>query len=192
MVKLNVVHEFKYVGSTETETAKLDREVDIRIQRMAGAYSKLAKNVFNVRHLKTRAKLRTYRTVVLANGLYGCASWNTRKEHIDKMEAWQYRTLRTIMGYNWKDFISYADILQLTAKVGLRIYPIEVEVRATRLRHVQRMEKIRLPYIALHGQISEGGRRKGAPECVLQALVHACSTPRNPDIQNTYSRYLGI
>ena len=28
--------------------------------------------------------------------------------------------------------------------------------------------------------------------CVLQALVHACSTPRNPDIQNTYSRYLGI
>jgi hypothetical protein len=32
--KLNVVHEFKDVGSTETETAKLDREVDIRIQRM--------------------------------------------------------------------------------------------------------------------------------------------------------------
>ncbi len=28
--------------------------------------------------------------------------------------------------------------------------------------------------------------------CVLQALVHACSTPRNPDIQNTHSRYLGI
>jgi hypothetical protein len=25
--KLNVVHEFKYVGITETETAKLDREV---------------------------------------------------------------------------------------------------------------------------------------------------------------------
>ncbi len=28
--------------------------------------------------------------------------------------------------------------------------------------------------------------------CVLQAFIHACSTPRNPDIQNTYSRYLGI
>jgi hypothetical protein len=28
--------------------------------------------------------------------------------------------------------------------------------------------------------------------CVIQALIHACSTPRNPDIQNTYSRYLGI
>jgi hypothetical protein len=69
-----VVHEFKYVGSTETETAKLDREVDIRIQRMAGAYSKLAKSFFNALHLKTRAKLRTYRTVVLPNGLYGCAS----------------------------------------------------------------------------------------------------------------------
>jgi hypothetical protein len=77
--KLNVFHEFKYVGSAETETVKLDREVGIRIQRMAGAYSKLAKNVFNARHLKTRAKLRTYRTVVLQNELYGCASWNTRK-----------------------------------------------------------------------------------------------------------------
>jgi hypothetical protein len=83
-IKLNVVHELKYVGSTETETAKLDREVDVRIQRMAGAYSKLAKNA---RHLKTRAKLRTYRTVVLPNGLYGYASWNTRKEPIDKIEA---------------------------------------------------------------------------------------------------------
>ncbi len=29
--------------------------------------------------------------------------------------------------------------------------------------------------------------------CVLhQALIHACSTPRYPDIQITYSRYLGI
>ncbi len=70
---LNAVNEFKYVGSTETETAKLDREVDIRIKRMAGAYSKLAKNVFNARQLKTRAKLRTYRTVVLPNELYECA-----------------------------------------------------------------------------------------------------------------------
>ncbi len=109
--KLNVVHEFKYVGSTETETAKLDREVGIRIQRMAGAYSKLAKNVLNARHLKTRVKLRTYRTAVPPNGLYGCASWNTRKEHVDKMKAWQYRTLTTIMGYNWKDFILAAKML---------------------------------------------------------------------------------
>ncbi len=28
--------------------------------------------------------------------------------------------------------------------------------------------------------------------CVLQALIHARSTPRSIDIQNTYSRYLGI
>jgi hypothetical protein len=33
---------------------------------------------------------------------------------------------------------------------------------------------------------------RGRARCVLQALIHACSTPRNPDIQNTYSRYLGI
>ncbi len=28
--------------------------------------------------------------------------------------------------------------------------------------------------------------------CVFQALIHACSTPRSIDIQNTQSRYLGI
>jgi hypothetical protein len=33
-------------------------------------------------------------------------------------------------------------------------------------------------------------QRDGA--CVLQAFIHACSTPRSVDIQNTYSRYLGI
>ncbi len=134
----------------------------------------MAKNVFNARHLKTRAKLRTHRTVVLPNELYGCASWNTRKEHIiDKMEAWQYRTLKAITGYNWKDFISYAGIIQLTAKVCLRIYPIKVEIKATHLRYLGHvpMEKSRLPYIALHGQISEGGRRKGAPEMNFRRVI---------------------
>jgi hypothetical protein len=29
-------------------------------------------------------------------------------------------------------------------------------------------------------------------QCVLQALIHACSTPRSIDIQNIISRYLGI
>jgi hypothetical protein len=40
-------------------------------------------------------------------------------------------------------------------------------------------------------QIStKSGRKEG--QCVLQALIHACSTPRFIDIQNTDSRYLGI
>ncbi len=38
----------------------------------------------------------------------------------------------------------------------------------------------------------DGKRSQSFQECVLQALIHACSTPGNPVIQNTYSRYLGI
>jgi hypothetical protein len=40
-------------------------------------------------------------------------------------------------------------------------------------------------------QIStKSGRKEG--QCVLQALVHACSTPRSIDIKNIISRYLEI
>jgi hypothetical protein len=173
--KLNVVNEFKYVGSTESSDATMDREIDIRIQRMAAAYRKLTKNIFASRYIKTRTKLQTYCTVVLANGLYGCATWNTTAEHMRKLEGWQYKTLRELLGYDWKDFVSYSDILQITGKIGHRIFPLEIEIRSARLRylgHVQRMQdRHRLPFIALHSHVAIGKRRKGSPCMTYRRVI---------------------
>ena len=110
---LQVVKEFKYVGSTESEDSTMTREVERRIQMMAAAYSRLRKNVFDEPHIRKETKLMTYRTMVLSNGLYACATWNAPDHLVQKMESWQYRTLRAILGYKWQHRISYKRILYL-------------------------------------------------------------------------------
>ncbi len=47
-------------------------------------------------------------------------------------------------------------------------------IREARLRyigHVERMNKIRLPYIALHGEVSERSRPKGAPRMNFRRAI---------------------
>ncbi len=39
--KLKPVTEFRYVGNTEIEKASMDKEVQIRLQRLAAAFSKM-------------------------------------------------------------------------------------------------------------------------------------------------------
>jgi hypothetical protein len=111
------------------------------------------------------AKLRTYRTAVLPNGIYASAAWNTMQSHIDKLDGWYYRALRRqMLGFSWHHFVTYADILKLTAKLGEPIYPMEIQIREARLRyleHVEGMDKTKLLYIALHGEVSEGSRPEG-------------------------------
>jgi len=172
--KLKQVSEFRYVGSTESENANMDKEVQIRLQRLGAASSRMWKTVFGVKDLRMTAKLRTYRTVVLPNGIYASATWNARQEHVDKLDGWQYRTLRRILGLTWEHRVSYADILKLTAELGEPIYPMEIHIREARLRylgHVERMGSTRLPYIALHGEVALGARRPGAPRMNFRRAV---------------------
>jgi hypothetical protein len=100
--------------------------------------------------------------------------WNTIQSHIDKLDGWQYRALRRMLGFSWHPFVSYADILKLTAELGEPIYPMEIQIREARLRylgHVERMDKTRLPCIALHGKVSEGSRPKGAPRMNFRRAI---------------------
>jgi hypothetical protein len=79
-----------------------------------------------------------------------------------------------MLGFLWHHFVSYADILKLTAELGEPIYPMEIQIREARLRylgHVERMDKTRLPYISLHGEVSEGSRPKGAPRMIFRRAI---------------------
>ncbi len=142
----------------------------------SGCVQQDVETVFGTAELRMTAKLRTYRTAVLPNGIYASAAWNTfMQSHIDKLDGWQYRALRRMLGFSWNHFVSYADILKLTAELGEPIYPMEIQqIREARLRylgHVQWMNKTRLPYIALHGGVSEGSRPKGAPRMNFRRAI---------------------
>ena len=78
---LEKVRKFKYLGSMETENAKLDEEIGVRKQRMLGAYNKYDKPFFRSA-ISLKVKIRLFNMVIVTNGLYGCQAWNATSKHI--------------------------------------------------------------------------------------------------------------
>jgi hypothetical protein len=166
-VALKVVEMFKYLGSTENNVGTMDDEVKLRVQRMVVGFSKLDERVFSNRSLDLKLKLRIFHTFVVEGGIYAAATWNLSSVHMSKLESCQFRLLRRICGWKWKDFMSYEDIIQLAAKVGVEIIPLECRLRHARLKylgHVERMEDFRLPKLMLHGECAVGKRSAGGQE----------------------------
>ena len=132
----------------------MSNEVSVRIQRMAAAYSRLAGKLFENKRIKLKTKLRAFDTFIMSNGLYGAATWSLKEDQFAQFDQWQYRHLRKILGYTWRDFKSYDVMLQETAQCGVVMYPMHVRIRMIQLKylgHVLRMPSFRLPKLVMHG-----------------------------------------
>ena len=56
----------KYIGGTEDNKESMTTDVSIRLQRMAAAYSKLSKNLFENKDIKLKTKMKTFESIVLS------------------------------------------------------------------------------------------------------------------------------
>ena len=152
-IPLKVVKSFKYLGSTENNVANMSDEVDIRVQKMGSSYAILSSRLFENHYVKAKTKFRAFEAIVLSNALYGSATWNITVRQIERLESKQFQLIRRMLGFSWKDFVSYEKLMELAKAVGEEIVPIEGRIRFNRLKylgHVERMDDSRLPKIVLH------------------------------------------
>ena len=173
-VVLNVVKEFKYLGGTETNDASMSREIAIRCQKMQVAYNTLRLSVYECKNITLKTKLCMFKSCVVTAGVYGCAVWNTSADDMKKIESCQFRLLRALYGWTWRQFHSYEDILIISEAVGVLILPIEVVIREARLKylgHVERMEDDRDPKSILYGAAFNGGRESGGQELTFRGVL---------------------
>jgi hypothetical protein len=171
---LKVVEDFKYLGGTESNDNSMDKEIAIRCQKMVVAYNTLRVSVFECKNINLKTKFSMFRSCVITAGVYGSPVWNTTAAHIQKLESCQFRLLRSMCGWYWRDFQSYEDILMLAEEVGAKIFPIELVIRESRVKyvgHVERMEDSRLPKILLHGEAEHGKRQQGGAEKTYRSVV---------------------
>ena len=187
--QLNVVSSFKYVGSTENVVATMDTEINIRMQRGMAAFNKLAERLFENRYISLATKIRSFVVIVIGNMLYGCETWNTKKEHIDRLESIQFRLLRRIMGYTWKNMKSYENVLSdIMKRTGIEIATIEGRIRRQRLKyvgHIVRMNDYRLPKILLFADVDTVAKRKGGkPEKCYRHCLKDDLTMFNIDVKS--------
>ena len=153
------VDSFKYLGSLLTKSANIDFEVDNRISCAAKAFSRLRSRVFDSHELSLGTKCAVYRAVVIPTLLYACETWVPYRRHVQKLETFHLRQLRTILKIKWQDKVTNDEVL-----TRAKCSSITSLLPAHHLRwvgHLNRMGDERLPKKILYGQIKDAPRRPG-------------------------------
>ena len=106
---LNLVSQFKYLGSTISSNLSLEPEISARIAKAAGVMSKLQKRVWSNNNLTDNTKVQVYRACVLSTLLYSSEAWTTYAAQERRLNSFHLRCLRRILGIRWQDRILPAD-----------------------------------------------------------------------------------
>lgn len=96
-VNFSSVKEFVYLGVLINNKCDESREIDRRIaksNKCAGALYKVIKS----KDISRKSKFRIYNTVIKPIVLYGSETWVLNKKDQQKMEIWERRMLRKILG----------------------------------------------------------------------------------------------
>jgi hypothetical protein len=132
--ELEVVENFKYLGSIESMRGDMEKEVQRVRQAMYGAFRKL-KHVFLDRRISLRTRLVLFNSVMVPYCVYGCQAWNLHKSDMASIESVYCRFVRNIMGI--KDpRTPLVRVIDRARAVYEKIYPVECQIIKTQLRYV--------------------------------------------------------
>ena len=109
---LEEVKSFPYLGNEIGQSSKVDREVSVRLEKAGKMYQIWRRKVFRNRALSIATKVRTFRTQVMSMLLYGAETWTVTQHDIRKLNSFQMRCLRDILGITLWDRVRNVDILE--------------------------------------------------------------------------------
>ena len=159
---LEDVESFSYLGSELGQTAKVEREVAVRLEKASKVYQIWRQKIFRNRNLSRPTKMHVFRTMVMSVLLYGAETWPVTQHDIRKLKTFQMRCLRDIVGVTLWDMRRNADILEEAGEL-----PMEVQLRQRRLQwlgHMQRMSDHRLQKQVLRCRPQGKQRRPGGTQ----------------------------
>lgn len=146
--KLDSVHLFTYLGSTSPWTLRSIRGLERRLQHTLAPFC-----VWSNTKLTMKTKMAVYNACVLSTLLYGSETWTTHARQEKRLNTFQVRSIRRILGISWQDKATNVEVL---SRAGLpTMYTL------LRQRHFRRMEDSHIPKDILHGELSTGQRSIG-------------------------------
>ena len=152
------VKEFVFLGSVVPDCSA---DVKRRIALASSAFGRLRKTVWNNRIISKELKARLYKALILPIAIYASETWTLRYEDTCKLETFEMRCLRAILGVTLRDRTSNGKVrssLQITNTIT------EV-IKKKRLRwfgHVTRKPPEHLVYQA-YRQDFQKTRPRGRP-----------------------------
>ena len=110
--KLEVVHEFVYLGSTITDNLSIDSELNKRIGKAAMTLSRLTNRVWSNNKLSDHTKVNVYKACVISTLLYGSESWTMHADQEKRLNVFHMCCLRRILGITWQDKVANKVMLE--------------------------------------------------------------------------------
>ena len=152
-----------------TSDGSCEAKIRSRLSKASQAFGML-KYLWKAGKLSLKTKLRLFKSNVLSTLLYGAESWKMTKTIAKKLEVFQRKCLRKIVGVRWPDVISNEDLYARTAAK-----PVSEEIKRRRWRwigHVLRLPVDAVARVALCW--TPGGRRgRGRPKETWRRTVES-------------------
>ena len=108
---LKSVKSFTYLGSCVNSNATLDNELSLRIAKASASFGRLRHRLWKDRGVKLQTKINVYHSVVIPTLLYASETWTLYRKHINLLDAYHMRCLRSILGVSLQDKYTNNEIL---------------------------------------------------------------------------------
>ena len=108
-VQLELVENFKYLGSLITAGGGVGEEITSRIARARTAFANL-RHLWRRRDIRLSLKGRVYNAAVRSVLLYGCETWPLRAEDARRLSVFDHRCLRSIARVWWEHRVSNDEV----------------------------------------------------------------------------------
>ena len=130
--KLELVKSFKYLGATISEEGS-KKEVVCRIAQAIAALTKLS-TIWKDKNISLSIKIRLMRSLVTSIFLYACESWTLNKDIERRIQAFEMRCYRRILGISYKDRVTNAEVEE---KIRIAAGPFEKLLRTVKKRKLK-------------------------------------------------------
>lgn len=158
--RLEVVDAFKYLGATLTKDGRSTAEIKTRLAIATSAMAKLNK-IWRSKEISFPTKIKLYRSLILSILLYGCESWTMTAETAKRIQTFETKCFRKLLGISWRDRKTNEEVKNHVELLAGPQEPLLATAKRRKLKwfgHVTRHNT--LPKTVLQGTL-EGGRRRG-------------------------------
>ena len=159
---LEEVDSFKYLGAIINKEGTSLQEVKTRLAIALAAMTKLSK-IWQSNKIQISSKVKLYKTLVTSIALYGCESWTLNSESERRIQAFEMKCLRRILGISYRERKTNEHVWNQIMNHVNDIQPLLKIVKSRKLKwfgHVTRHDS--LSKTILQGTVS-GGRKRGRP-----------------------------
>ena len=156
---LEEVNQFMYLGATLSKDGTSAAEIRIRVAQATAAMARLDRIWKSKIGFPTKYKL--FKSLVISIVLYGCESWTLMADSEKKVQAFENKSLRRLLGISWREHKTNEYVRK---KVEDIVGPQE-----TLLATVKRRKLAWFGHVTRHNSLSKtimqgtvaGGRRRG-------------------------------